>query len=760
MRRQRESAGSHGKLRTAGELADTAHERVGVTSPSADLGFDPARRLVLAGASAAVFLLGVRWTAAAPAFDEESPFGAWIRIDSTGRVALLVAKAEMGQGVQTALAMILAEELDLEWARVEVVQADVDPSRYDHLTVGSTSIQSLWTPLRRAGAVARAQLIHAAAARWRTPPNRCRTDRGVVIGPNGERSDYADLVADAAARPALGVADVEVRAPSGFRLLGTPIRRIDAAAKVSGQAVFGIDVRRPRQLYALVERCPFAGGTLHGFDASDALATPGVVAVFAIPPEAHDAHTRGGVAVLGSDTWSAMRGRERLRIRWGGEPDCACNSTTIRHALRKSVSGRGRVVAERGTVQHDGHRNARTVEAAFELPFLAHATLEPMNGTVHVRPDGVDAWLPTQNAADAQRAIARVLGLEATRVRVHQTLLGGGFGRRDATDFAVEAAQIAARVAAPIQLLWSREDDIRHDRYRPAAAHRLRATLDGRGLPSAWRHHLSSVSIAAFLEGAPPAKASATEVGGAIDIPYNIPAFRMEYTPLDCPVSVGWWRSVEDSINAFAVECFVDELATTAGWDPLDYRLALLPEDFQARSRDGAAIDASRLRRVLLALPPRPSPADGRARGIACHCCRGSYIAVLAEVSIVADELVVHHLAAAVDCGFVVNPLGARAQVEGGLIFGASAALRESITITRGRTEQSNFSDYPILSIADSPSMSVELLVGTGPPTGLGELGVPAVAPAIANAAYRLTGRRARALPLQGYWRAAVEVPS
>jgi len=338
-------------------------------------------------------------------------------------------------------------------------------------------------------------------------------------------------------------------------------------------------------------------------------------------------------------------------------------------------------------------------------------------------------------------------------VTIHQTLVGGGFGRRDATDFVVEAAQVAAAAATPVQLLWTREDDVQFDRYRPAAVHRLRAALDERGLPKAWLDRMSSVSIAAFLEPPETAKPADTETQGARELAYDIPSFRMEYTPLPCQVPVGWWRSVADSINAFAVECFLDELASAAGIDPLQYRLELLSCSRRIPERGGVVIETDRLKRVLTAVAGQAgwtgSPPPGRARGLACHACRGSYIAAVAEVSVAGGRAAVHRIWAAVDCGMVVNPLGVDAQISGGLQFGASAALYEAISIEAGRVVQSNFSDYPLLRIETSPMTDVQILPSSAPPSGVGEIGVPPVAPAVANALFRLTGQRLRALPIQ-----------
>jgi isoquinoline 1-oxidoreductase beta subunit len=719
---------------------------------------DPGRRqfLGLTGSCAVGALLGIHWDLAnAAKTTDPPPFDAWIGIEPNGQVVLRVAKAEMGQGVLTSLPTLLAEELDVDWTQVQVQQAPVDPARYDHLTVGSNSIHSLWRPLRVAGARARAGLIAAAAARWRVPPAACHTELGVVVGPGSQRAAYGELVAEAAQLLARPDPEIELKNAGEFRLIGRSQRRFEGASKTDGSAVYGIDVRLPGMLRAVVARCPILGGRLRSYDGTAARSVPGVRAVFPIAPEGPDAFTRGGVAIVAKDSWAALKGRQQLSIQWDEPQESQCSTRAILAALHRNTSRAGSVAAERGDALGALARNRRIVDASFELPFLAHATMEPMNATVHVRSDTVEAWLPTQNAADARTAIARVLRRAPDSITIHQTLVGGGFGRRDATDFVVEAAQVAALAGTPVQLLWSREDDVRFDRYRPAAVHRLRAALDTRGFPTAWLDRMSSVSIAAFLEPAETAKPAETEVGGARELPYDIPSFRIEYTPLACPVPVGWWRSVEDSINAFAVECFVDELAFAAGIDPLQYRLELLSSSRRIPERDSTVLETDRLKRVLTAVAAQAgragSPPHGRARGLACHACRGSYIAAVAEVSVAGGRVVAHRVWAAVDCGIVVNPLGVDAQVSGGLQFGASAALYEAVSIEAARVVQSNFNDYPVLRIANSPVTDVQILASSAPPSGVGEIAVPPVAPALANALFRLTGHRLRALPIEPY---------
>ena len=666
----------------------------------------------------------------------------------------------MGQGVLTSLPMLLAEELDIDFDSAEVRQASVDPERYDHLTVGSNSIESLWRPLRVAAARARAAFVRAASARWQVPEEACHTESGRVICADGSAPAHAapslryfELLPDAAALIDSCPAEQRLKGPEEFRVIGHGRTRIDTTGKCNGSAVYGIDVRPAQLLHAVVARSPVPGGRLRDFDASGARAVRGVQAVFAIDPVAADARTRGGVAVVADSTWAALEGRRQLRVSWDESAASAWSTPSIAAAMHGAVTRAGTVVAQRGVPPSRlALRRLRTVAATYELPFLAHATLEPMNATVHARSDVVEAWLPTQNAAAARTAIARVLERAPAAVRIHQTLLGGGFGRRDATDFVVEAAQVAARCTDPVQVLWTREDDLRFDRFRPAAVHRLRAMLDQGGAPRTWVDRMCSVSIAAFLD-AQTRTPAATEIGGACDMPYRVPSFRMEYTPLHCPIAVGWWRSVGDSLNAFAIECFIDELAAAAGRDPLQYRLQLLAPARRIAQADGHHIETARLAAVLAAAARAASwdgPRTSRAAlGLACHSCRGSYIALVAEAAVHGKRATVHRMWAAVDCGQIVNPLGVEAQISGGLQFGLSAALGERITFASGRAVEGNFDRYPVLRMAQSAATDVRLLPSTASPTGVGELAVPVVAPAVANALFELLGHRCRQLPIE-----------
>jgi isoquinoline 1-oxidoreductase subunit beta len=673
------------------------------------------------------------------------PIDAWIQVAPSGRFTLSVARAEMGQGVLTSLSRLLAEELDVAWEQVDVQQASVDPERYDHLTVGSLSIRTLYLPLRQAGAVTRDLLLRAAAKAWNVSPEACSTKRGVIYGPNGRTAKYhqvIDRIGDLAPS-----SEVKLKRPGEFALIGRPAVRIECGSKVNGSARYGIDVVRPNMLHATILRCPSLGQRLDSLDQAAASAMRGVHAIFPIPPVMGDAFTRGGVAVVARDSWTALKARRLLKPVWSAAPDVELESEAIGSALRETANSQTSIIRTRGDPVWLVSKTRRGLTAQFELPFLAHATMEPMNATVHVQPERVDAWLPTQNAADAREAIARILNRSASSVTVSQTLLGGGFGRRDATDFAVEATQISAQVAAPVKLLWTREDDLQFDRYRPAAVHVVQASLDSNASLEAWVDKMSSISIDAFLTPSQVRSGEGSEGDGARAIPYDVGAFQFEYQRLDVPVPVGWWRSVSDSINAFVVECFIDELACLATEDPLRFRLRHL--------RNGSAgpegFEPARLRRVLISVAEQSrwdrAQEHGQALGLACWYARGSYIATVAQVSTRGRDIAVQQLWAAVDCGTVVNPLGVDAQIGGALQQGCSAALYERISLKSGSVEQKNFDGYRVLRIDASPTTHVHVLPSNAPPTGIGEIGVPPVAPCIANALFRLTGARFRSLP-------------
>ena len=684
-----------------------------------------------------------------------APFApdAWIRIGTDGAVTVVVDRSEMGQGVSTALPMLVAEELDADWATVRFEQAPAHPAYTNPLagaqrTGGSTSVRAAWLPLRRAAATARAMLILAAARMWDVPVRSCTTERGAVHHrASGRSAGYGELAAHAGKLPV--PADVPLKRPEDFTIIGRPLPRLDVSEKVNGTAVFGIDVWIPGLLVATVERCPVFGGRLRSFQAARALAVPGVRHVIRIAT---------GVAVVADSYWHAQRGRQALTIEWEGGPLAGLDSAGIQGQLQDLASQAGVLVKSRGGDAGLQARNGRVVSAQYDLPYLAHATMEPTNCTAQVTGDHCTVWVPTQYQSGttmgdgAREAAAKAAGVAPSAVTVHTTLLGGAFGRRVEHECVQEAVQLSKAVGAPVKVIYSREDDIRHDYYRPASHHRLEATLDPAGRPVAWRHKIVAPSImsrfvAPYLPdwlahrfGPLKHGIDGAVVEGAVSPPYRIPGFQLNYVMADVGVPLGFWRSVGNSHNIFVVESFIDELARAAGADPCRFRCDLL-------------VDRPRLLNVLDLAAKRASwgapAAPGVGRGIAIAELYGSYIAQVAEVSVQDGAVAVRRVVCVVDAGTVVNPDIAAAQIEGGIVFGLAAALRGEISVRGGRIEQGNFDDYQLLRLPEMPRIEVYLVPSTEPPAGLGEVATPVIPPAVANALADVTGRRIRRLPIR-----------
>ncbi len=687
-----------------------------------------------------------------------NPFDAWVRIDAAGNVTLTCSKSEMGQGVHTCLTQILAEELDVDWARVRVEQALTNPAVYDHATGGSSSTRSSYTPLRQAGAAARAMLIDAAAARWGLAPESCRTERGEVVHvATGRRLAYGALVEAASKLPLPDFEKVVLKKAKEFRIVGTSVPRGDIPSKVDGSVTYGIDVRVPGMLFAVIARCPTFGGKVKSFDATKAKAVPGVKHVVEVAAMGAPVFSTGGVAVVAERTWAAMKGREALQIEWDHGPHATESDATLRKTFQELTSKPGTPVRTEGDAPAALAKADRKIEAVYETPFQAHAAMEPLNATVDVRQDRAEAWLGAQGPQWGQEVIAQIAGLPQASVTVHTTMMGGGFGRRYAADFIVEAAQVSKAVGAPVQVLWTREDDMEHDYYRPAAMQRLTAAVDASGAAVAWLDRMSSVSIARMWDPPDKLKPESSEIDGAANIPYAIPNIQVEYAEALSGVPRAWWRSVEHSTNGFVVESFVDELAAAAKADPLAYRLKLLAEDrtlrLDPKDPESPALETRRLRACLELAAARagwgsPLPA-GRARGIAGHFSFESYVAHVVELSVEKGVPRVHRVVSAVDCGVVINPDGVAAQVESAIVYGLSAALKGSITIANGKPQQSNFDSFDVLRIGEMPVVEVHLIPSQERPTGMGEPALPPIAAAVGNALFALTGKRVRRLPIR-----------
>ncbi len=721
--------------------------------------------VVRGSAAGAGLLIGVRLSPALFASEENAkarkkavpnPFDAWIHVQPSGQIALIVAKSEMGQGNKTGLAMILAEEAEVDFSTVRVEQAETRPDIYPHMgTGGSHSTRENFTPLRQAGATVRELMITAAAANWKVPRAQCRASKGSVLHASSDRkASYGELVDAAAKLPRPDPEKVPLKKRSEFELIGHATPRVDIPSKVNGSAQFGLDVRVPKMLFAMVSRCPTFGGKATHFDATKAKAVPGVRDVFEIPAMGADMFTAGGVAVVADSTWSAMKGREALDITWDHGPAVSESNDGLRATLLAASQKPGKRVRNDGDVEAEFARaakTAKTLEVCYEFPYLAHATMEPMNITVHARGSEAEVWAPTQSPDWVQRTVAKVLAIKDQKVAVHTTYMGGGFGRRYMADYPAEAAQIAKVVGKPVQLVWSREDDMTHDFYRPAACHRMRGAIGANGRPSAWSHTLVSTAIQGYWDPKKPPEDD--EIGGAKQMPYAIPNVRLEYNPAASAVPRAWWRSVENSFNGFAVESFIDELAAAAGKDPVEFRKSLLVKPPKWKPTDEDDPDPARLLGVLELAAEKSGWSKplgkGRGRGIAAYYSFGSYFAEVAEVTVTGGDFKIDRMVAAVDCGQIVNPEQVRSQTEGAIIYGLSAALKNEITIKNGAVEQTNFDSYDPIRINEAPPIEVHLVDSAEDCGGMGEPGLPPAAPAVANAIFAACGQRLRKLPFQ-----------
>jgi isoquinoline 1-oxidoreductase subunit beta len=687
-----------------------------------------------------------------------NPFNAWIHIGQDDQVALILAKSEMGQGVMTALPMILAEELTVDWKKVRVEQAPTDPSIYDHGTGGSGSVKGSWLPLRRAGAAAREMLIAAAAKQWGVNPVTCKAENGSVIHGTPKRYlRYGELVEDAAKLPVPNFNTVPLKNSDDFSIVGHDTRRMEAKSKTDGSAKFGLDARPPGMLYAVVARCPVFGGKVAKFDGAKAKAVPGVQHVVPIDAIRQAPFTAGGVAVVADSSWASMEGRKRLEITWDEGAAASESSESLHAQFLENASKPGKIV------RNDGDAEAafvsgqnRTIKADYELPFAAHVCMEPMNCTVHIRPDAAEAWVPTQGPQWALDIIARIAGVPAASVKVHTTLMGGGFGRRYQGDFVMEAAQVSKAIGKPVMLLWTREDDMQHDFYRPASFHRMTGALDPKNNLAAWKHFQTSTSIAAMWRPNGMEKPEQTEFGSATFIPYRTGSYRVEYALAKSSVPRAWWRSVEQSSSGFVVESFMDELAGAAKADPLEFRMRLIGDAGKIANYErpnGVPLDKARLKGVLQLAAEKaawghPLP-KGKGRGIASYFSFDTYAAMVIEAGVKDGAVKVFRAVAAVDVGRAVNPDGVRAQCESAVIYALTAALKDAITIDRGRVAQSNFHNYEMLRMNEAPKIEVYIVPSNEAPTGIGEPCVPVVAPALCNALYAATGKRLRRLPIR-----------
>jgi len=729
-------------------------------------------------AGTASLVIGFYWgtspRAANAANDAAKDFApnAYIEIHPNGEIRLIAARSEMGQGVRTSMLMILAEELDADWSRIKVEQAvATSEMKYGDMTTGgSESVRSSWDPLRQAGAAARDMLISAAAETWGVPKDECSAIGGSVIEhkKTSRRMEYGALVSKAATLPV--PKDVPLKDSKDYRILGTAKPRVDGGHIVIGEAHYGIDTKVPGMLFAVVARPAVFGARVKKFDGTRAQASPGVKKVVEVPAvempplfgeerpanSGHQHYLWGGVAVVADSTWQAITGRKELKIDWDLGAGAEESSEKQRAACAEMVKGAGKELRRIGDPAKAFDGAAKKIEAEYELPFVAHTTMEPPNCTADVRDGKCEVWAPTQNSGGMATALASALGIPPSAITIHITLLGGGFGRRLNIDYGVEAALISKAAGAPVKVIWTREDDVRHDFYRPMSHHRLRAGIDSQNQVTSWMHHIAAPTTDGMFVGGDIPDTGGTEIAGTGLSGGTIPNYLLESSFLHTAVPRGYWRGVDSTWNHFAVQSFIDEIAAATGKDPLELRRELIATKSkpEAGAGDQSPADVARLRRVLDLAAEKagwgtPLP-KGRGRGIAGLAGWGTYISYVAEVTVANDGTVkVDRVVCAIDCGQVINPDMVKAQVEGGLVFGLTAALFDEITIEDGQTQQSNFNNYPMMRIGDMPRVEVHIVPSHESPGGCGEPPVPSIAPAVANAIFAATGKRLRRLPFQ-----------
>jgi isoquinoline 1-oxidoreductase subunit beta len=663
---------------------------------------------------------------------------AYLKIASDGKITIVVARSEMGQGVRTSLPMILAEELEADWKQITIEQAGASTLYGDQETGGSASVRTTWDPMRKAGAAAREMLITAAAVEWGVARLSCKADNSTVVhAASNRRLTYGQLASKASALPI--PTDVTLKQAKDYQIVGKPLPRLDVPSKVDGMAEFGIDFRLPGMKYAVLARCPVFGGKLTSFDDKDSKKIPGVSYVGKISDSA--------VAVVADSVWSAMEGRRTLNVQWDEGPNKDLNSAAIFASLKKAATDQAVALYSTGDVAKAA---GRRIESEYQLPLMAHAPMEPGNSTAYFRGPNCEAWAPTQTPLKVRDSVARAVGLDPDQVKVNITLMGGGFGRRLEHDCEVEAALVSKAANAPVKVLWTREDDMRNSTYRPASYHKLSAMLDGQGWPVAFTHRI----VAPAISGQ---KGLDTPNGVDPDLPdeaaliYSIPAATVEYVIAETPVPLGWMRSVYALQAGFASESFIDELAIAAKKDPLEYRLHLLAKDEDIKYFD-TVWHTARMRGVLQLAADKagwgkPLPA-GHYQGVACFGCFGTYMAEVVEISMENDQPRVQRVVAAMDCGQVVNPNILEQQIKGAVIYALTNALRAQITIDKGRVVQGNFDDYAPIRMNEAPLIEAYSVPSTESPTGAGEPPVPPLAPALCNAIFAATKRRIRALPI------------
>ena len=703
-------------------------------------------------------ILGVPSTAVSRADGKAVSLHPLVRIGSDGKITLFAQNPEMGQGVKTALPMIIAEELDVDWQTITVEQSDWNAELENQFSGGSLSIRLNYSAMRQAGASAREMLLQAAANSWGVSTGDLSTNSGNVLNAKtGQSLSYAELAEDAATVPV--PESPALKSVTEFELIGTSMHDVDLPEIVSGEQTYSLDLKLPEMLYAVVKRCPVSDGQPVSFDEKEAREVRGVIGFEVLRNDQYGGRVIlpnnpnfvSGVAVLAEHTWAAMQGARRLEVEWELPPNLD-DSADLMAKYARALQENGEEIRKDGDVEQAIDAAMATVDEQYRLPFLAHVPMEPMNCTADVGTDRVVVWAPTQNPEYVVQAVAKALDIDADKISVKVMRCGGGFGRRFYADFAVDAAILSQRMKRPVKVVWTREDDVQYDYFRPSSLHRVRAAVDGNGRISGWHHKMVNHSRGPYLErDGSPAEISNYEFPAAF-----VPNLLYEYMLVPARIPLGQWRAVDHSANVFVVASVIDELAQAAGTDPLAFLRRLIGDEQYVHVREDFRFDASRLLHVVneaarLADWDRPLP-EGQGRGIAASYNQGAWVAEVAEVSVIDNNLTVNRIAAAVDCGMRINPSGARAQVEGGIIEGMSAALMGEINVSEGRVQQNNFHNYPVCRMQQVPTIDVHFVESNDAPRGLGEGPLPPVAPAICNAVFAASGKRIRELPLKKHF--------
>ncbi|GGZ83474.1 xanthine dehydrogenase family protein molybdopterin-binding subunit [Algibacter mikhailovii] len=676
----------------------------------------------------------------------------FVQLNADGTLILVASRSEMGQGVRTSLTSVIADEMEADWDKVMVKQATGDSKYGNQNTDGSKSVRLLFQKMRQMGATVKTVLITAAAKSWSVPAAECKAENHFIIHTSGKKIGFGDLVD--LAKDLEVPEKVALKSPKDFKYIGKTLPSIDVVNLSNGSAVFGLDKRIPDMKYAAIKHCPVAHGTVKSFDKAAALKIQGVIEVVEVPKINKAFGPLGGIAVIATNTWAAFKGRDALAVEWENGTNASYNSENYMETITANVHKPGHVEKSVGSVDDAFSSANKSIEATYQLPHLAHAPMEVPNAVVSVSGDTCEVWAPVQSPQAARREVANFLNTDQSNVTINVTFLGGGFGRKAKPDFVVEATAISKAIGGPVQVVWSREDDIQHSYYHTVSAQYMKGALDSNGNVSGWLHRFAFPTIGSTFKAGSNLP-QAWEARSAKDVPYDIPNMQIETGKADAHVRIGWLRSVINIPHGFAINVFADELAHEAGKDPLDFRLDLIGKDRLQETKDAYKYDTAKLKHVLKTAAKnagygKPLP-EGHEIGLAVHYSFYSHIAAAVEVSVKDGQLKVHRVHMVVNCGTAINKDTIKAQMEGSVIFGMSLAFYGKITAKDGVIEQSNFHNYQMLRIKDAPEIHVEIVESNDKPTGVGEPGVPVIAPAIVNAIFKVTGKRYRSLPLSDH---------